>query len=239
MATDLPTGSEQRPKFVKPTDKNRHPIRFCVVVLILLVGCEFSARLELANTHSFWSGVDTSNKPIDVLFIGSSRVAAAIDTQAFAEALPGPRPNVVNAGAGYTTAAEFHLALRNTFREHPDRLRNAVIFIEAPYGMPDSTTWSDRWSHPDSPETLIPLLHWEDVASYWNDVRGETLAVRMEERLRLTFDYTFRFSRLITYRLALGERFLGLVESPIKKSLTSFGHLNQNDARSEIGRAHV
>jgi hypothetical protein len=237
MRTILPTVAEQRPTLVRLGGKNRRPIRFCFAVVVLLLGLELIARLELANSHSFWNGVDSSNKPVDVLFIGSSRVAAAIDPQAFAEAIPDRHLNVVNAGAGYATAAEFHLALRNTFREHPDRLRSAVIFIEAPCAMPDSTSWSDPWSNPARPEMLTPLLRWEDVERYWTDVRGETFAVRFEERLHLLFDYTFRFSRLITDRLALGERVTEVAEWPVKRPLKSLVRSENTESRADLSSA--
>jgi hypothetical protein len=238
MATSSLPISNSSGTFVGQATTTRRTIRFCLTVLILLVAFEWFARLQLANKHSFWNAVDSSNKPIDVLFIGSSRVAAAIDTETFADAVPGPRLNVVNAGTGYANAAEFHLALRNTFREHPDRLRKAVIFIEAPFGIPDSTTWSDPWSHPERPEMLPPLLRWEDVARYWRNVRGESAVIRLEKRLRFLFDYAFRFSRLVTDRLALGEHFLGFVESPIKHALKSFApQSNQSAVRVDLSTA--
>lgn len=215
----------------------RRPIRFCVVVLIMLAILELIARLQLAHRHSFWSAVDSSNKPIDVLFLGSSRVAAAIDTQAFEAAVPGRRLHVVNAGTGYATPAEFHLALRNTFREHPDRLRNAVIFIEAPCGMPDSAAWSDPWQHPARPDMLTPLLRREDVASYWSNIQAEIATARFEKHLRLIFDYAFRFSRLVTDRLTLGERFTEFAESPIKRRLESFLRSNHTEVRADLSSA--
>src|SRR3954463_15803562 len=89
-----------------PLTRRRRPFLFCTLVLLLMAGFEIFARVRFPRQSAFWSAVDYADRPIDVLFVGSSRVAAAVDVDAF-KAETSADLYVVNAAGGYSTPAEY------------------------------------------------------------------------------------------------------------------------------------
>jgi hypothetical protein len=165
-----------------------------------------------APTFFFWDAVDRSPHPIAVLFAGTSRTAAAIDADVFRQLDSTAAGTTVNAGAGYVTPAEIYLAVRNALRERPGLLQGTVLFVEAPGGMADPQHWSDRWSHPDRPDVLNPLLRRDDLVDYW---RGHRLA----ESVDLSVRYLTRSSDAITQHEVIGAKLFAraqeLVQAPL------------------------
>jgi hypothetical protein len=112
---------------------------------------------------------------IDFLFIGSSRVAAAVDADLFAEEVGrslGRPVRAVNMGTGFSTLAEHELALRQLAQDHPASMQGCVVMIEAPGGIPDGlsfghTRWDEPWSQLGEAIRLAPLLHPGDVPALW------------------------------------------------------------------------
>src|SRR5206468_946595 len=99
---------------------------------------------------------------VDVVFSGSSRVAAAVDGASFAREVflrTGHCPRILNLGRGYSTEAEHYLGLRNLFASHPQSLQGAVVFVEAGGGLPSDISsgvraparWDGSWVHSAQP----------------------------------------------------------------------------------------
>jgi hypothetical protein len=145
-------------------------------------------------------------KKIDCVFIGSSRVMAAVNEQTFAAELSrqiGRPIQPFNLGLAYSTVVEHYLILRNLFREHPEQARGCTVFIEAPAGLPaDPAGWASRWTHPDRPDILPPLLRGEDLVKAW------TCGLPLEERLALTKDFLCRRSTLMAQRTRIATAFV-------------------------------
>ena len=121
---------------------------------------------------------------LDAVFIGSSRVAAAIDPAIVASAVAdasGQPVLSVNVGTGFSTLQEHRLGLRNYFESHPVAGRGLVVFIEATTGRPDDSLPSQSWHSNQRPELLVQVLKPRDLPALWQS--NESL----EDRLRFTF----------------------------------------------------
>jgi hypothetical protein len=166
--------------------------------------------------NSWEKHLDAGPAP-DFVFVGSSRVAAAIDPEAFTEVASeaAGRPlRAVNFGLGYSTMALHYLNLRNQVARRPDLLRHATVFIEAPGGLPaDPSGWNDPWCHPDRPQFLPPLLRAEDLPSLW------ARAGSFEERVRATFEMAVRGVPLLHNRERVGHEFVGRGDAKVMSRL--------------------
>jgi hypothetical protein len=123
-------------------------------------------------------------QPLDAVFVGSSRVGAAINDTVFSKVLATYlRRNVtaLNMGKGYSTLAEHYFGLRLMIRSHPANFRGCTVFIEAPDGLPDASTWSDTWVHSEWTSLLGPMLNARDVVRMWWD--SET---RLADKISVT-----------------------------------------------------
>jgi hypothetical protein len=116
-------------------------IMFFSLVSILVV--EFISRLMIDPVY--YATIDTYNLPykglakvfgvkktprVDFLFIGSSRVPAAINADIFVK--KDTNSIAIVAGRGYMTAGVHYQAISNRLRVFPDYLKNAVVFLEYP-----------------------------------------------------------------------------------------------------------
>jgi hypothetical protein len=113
---------------------------------------------------------EAQHAPIDMLFIGDSRVRAAIFPTRFAFALQKlghRRVNVLNLGLGYTTLTEHYLGLKRLVKLFPDKLRGATVFIDLAYGVPNLTGWNSEWAHELAPLFLSSLLDIQSTIQYW------------------------------------------------------------------------
>lgn len=130
-----------------------------------------------------WGQHDAPNEWYDVLmdrlrhgdrppcwFIGSSRVAAAIDVDAFDRA--SGMSGSINLGQGYSTLVEHDFGLRNALALDPHALDHRYVFIEAPLGLPDNARWNGNWANGNwADEIVIPnlvkVLHASDLGPMW------------------------------------------------------------------------
>ncbi len=177
--------------------------RFFALVLGLLLLLEVVVRLAFPLRNPFWAEVDqiAAAHPVQIIFVGTSRVAAAVDAATFAQTLP-PSSNsgyVLNAGMGYTTPAEYYMALRNSLERTPASFQHCTVFIEIDGGIPDPLTWQQPWAHSARPETLIPFLRRSDLTRFY------AASHPLEEKLQLSLDWLLRPSALYTQRHALGN----------------------------------
>jgi len=150
-----------------------------IFLLLPLLVAEFSIRFVAPDTFSgvrrlndFYRPVKTSPSSAQYLFIGDSRVAAAIDVNTFTEELGKSHHDSLvafNVGQGYSTLAEHYLAISSLLRKYPDRIDSTVVFLGAPYGTPSSITWDSTWTHPDWPVLLSEYLSVHHYSRYWLD----------------------------------------------------------------------
>jgi len=122
---------------------------------------------------------------IDVMFVGSSRVLAAIPTEVFSETVAlrtGQQLHTLNLGRGYTTLIEHYLGLRNLTREYPHSLQGVTVFIEAPGGLGFLSHWHDSWINEEQYQLLVDLLQPSDLPDFWRS--GEDFRIKTSVTLR-------------------------------------------------------
>lgn len=110
------------------------------------------------------SGGDT----LDVLLVGSSRVAAAIDSEIFdsvASSASGRPIRTINLGMGFSTLHEIHFGLRHLART--SGLHGRYVLLEAPGGMPEHVRWDDSWIVGDARYLLSRYLDAGDLDELW------------------------------------------------------------------------
>lgn len=114
----------------------------------------------------------------DALFLGSSRVSAAVDSRVFDQILSqvlGRQIQSANMGMGYSTVAEWAMGLRRLQELNPEAIRGSVVFIEAPMGLPEYKTWDDTWVVDPAPELMSRYLTKSDLPALF---RSNTPAVQ-------------------------------------------------------------
>jgi hypothetical protein len=125
--------------------------------------------------------------PLDFLFLGTSRVYAAIDTKSLEETMTieyGHPVRAANLGTGYSTPREWFLGLRSLVRAHPGCLRGCVVFMEAPGGFvaPQSLE-EEAWVFEDHAVRISALLAHDDFKPLW--LSGTPFATKLGLSLRI------------------------------------------------------
>ncbi len=171
-------------------------VNWVVIPLIVVVVAEGIARVGLRSYGPWYS----QTGPVDFVFIGSSRVASAIDENAFADVMAayvGHPVRVLNLGRGDSTAAEQALGLRALDQSMPRSARKYVLFIEAPGGLPDPLmqgTWKDPWVFPAAKGLIVRMLRGQDIGPMWSSHMG------FGTKLQLSVEWLLQRSDLVTYK---------------------------------------
>jgi len=134
---------------------------------------------------------------VDVVFIGSSRVLAAVHAPTFKRevyALTGLCPRTLNLGMGNSSDAEHYLGLRKLFASYPDNLEGVVVFIEAPAGLPSLSRWTGLWTDRYATWMLVDLLRWTDLWPFWRS-SGHPVSDKLHLTLRLGARGSSTFNR--------------------------------------------
>lgn len=146
---------------------------------------------------------------VDAVFIGSSRIAAAVHVPSFEKeifALTGWCPRALNLGQGYSTYAEHFLGLRNLFASHLASLQGVTVFVEAAGGMPSLSRWDESWVSPQQPWMVVDLLQWKDLLPFWHS-SGLSISGKLHLTLRfLIRNISSTFNRRERVREQLLER---------------------------------
>jgi hypothetical protein len=185
-----------------------------LVPVSVLAALEVKARRSIpapSRRDAAWTLSEEVAKegPVGYFFIGSSRVACAVDAAAFEAAVAKGqkrRVRAVNCGAGFTLLVQHYLNLRNLYERYPDHLRGCVVFVEAPEGMPGAETWDGTWVHPEMPSQLVSVIAPRDFPGLW------AAGMPVEEKTEVTCSYFLRGSVLFTYRQQLGQALWGRCE---------------------------
>ncbi|HET6879664.1 MAG TPA: hypothetical protein VFI31_05905 [Pirellulales bacterium] len=137
-------------------------------------------------------------------FLGSSRVAAAVDQGEFSQRLSEhtQHPTVaLNLGHGWSYLVQNHLYLRNLLDADADVFRGAVVIIELPGGRLafEGQHWSGQWFEQDYPFQLVTELRRKDLPRLWST------RMNLEDKLSMTFGLATRRCELLTRRGAIGH----------------------------------
>jgi hypothetical protein len=196
------------------------PINWMVVFLWILVPALVYFAAEDRFRGSSWDQTFgwhtipavTGGKHIDSLFFGTSRTAAAVCEEDFAQRVAnttGQPHYAYNMGAGETRLVFHYFGLRNLYKDSPRQLKGTTLFIEAPSGLPEYMFWTDAWIYPRAERNLIPVLRDDDLSRLWRADES------VEKRLDLSIRYLLWSQRLFSMRhvfrhesLALGAKWM-------------------------------
>lgn len=186
-----------------------------LVPLLGFAGAESIARRALPPHTEWYRGLE--GKSAEVLFLGSSRVAAAVDSATFRRTiaeLTGKPARVRNLGQGYSTPIEHTLGVRNWLASRTSTGAPFHCFVELTGGVPAPATWRGAgWVHPDQPQILLDVVRTRDLPALWRS--GEPAETKAQITLRHLLDPI----QLLTRREALRQRFLDLLETDVVKRL--------------------
>ena len=170
-------------------------------LLWLAFMCTLLVPIEFVASQTRWLGgrwypdviEQLQGLPVRYLFVGSSRVSAAVDGARLEQALRGSGDSTtVNVGQGFSTIITHALGLRELGDQ--GLLRGSVVFLEAPQGMPDASTWHDEWYYIEAPYFLLTVMHAHDLPGLWRSNMSAGLKFAATGRL------VFAWSRSLTYR---------------------------------------
>lgn len=148
--------------------------RLAAKLLLLALAVEGAARV-VSSFETPWYAAATRDPrlpELGLVFIGSSRAAAAIDAREMErawEALGGGRRLALNLGRGHSTLVESYFGLRALAAARPDALTGVTVALEAPLGTPPRETWHDGWAHPDLPALLGSVIAPSDLPRFWRE----------------------------------------------------------------------
>ncbi len=150
-------------------------------------------------------GAEGRGRAPEVIFLGTSRVAGAVDPQAFRDRIREVRGEEIiafNLARPGSTLEEHRLGLRALCREHPGILRGTDVLLEAPGGLPDRSTPRDLWFVPQASGHLAPLLRFADLGDLW------MVGADLETFARTALLWLSRRSALLENRRRIRARFL-------------------------------
>lgn len=148
-----------------------------LLVLLPLLALELGARTLLAPAFrgtteliDFYAQLrrTVDAAPPDYLFLGTSRVAAAVHQAHFdslAQAATGQPSYAANLGKGSATEAIHYHGVRDLLARHPHALRGTTVFLGAPHGIPDQN-WQERWTNDAWPLLLSPYLPASEIPRF-------------------------------------------------------------------------
>lgn len=166
-----------------------------IPLMIWLVAEVVVGKLFAHNTRWYEAASSelSSGPAAQALFVGSSRVAAAVDAsaadQAGCEFLNHPF-HTINVGIGDSNIATHYLGMRDLLDKHPDKLRDVTIFVEAAGGLPDDRSWKDPWQE-SSIGMFLPYLRLSDFSSVWGSQDS------FENKTQVTLRYALKWSNIL------------------------------------------
>lgn len=173
-------------------------VPYLLAVAAAMAVAEAAVRVSTFDPAPWYPQViaRTGGAPVRFLFVGTSRVGAGVNVEQFAAAVPADaaleaRPTF-NMGLGFSTLAEHALGLGRM--ADAGMLHGAVVFVEAAGGVPDTSTWRDRWFQTESPGLLLSVMRPRDLPGLW---RSE---MDVDHKLAASARVLLRPSWLATYR---------------------------------------
>jgi hypothetical protein len=178
VATDAGSGTRRPARWITR-------VGWVVIPVLVFGAADRFVRHTVDRVPLWYAAADAlaAEGPVDVVFIGNSRTAAAIPVDAFEQAVAdrtGRRIRAINMGRGGATFAAHYFGLRNLIERHPESLRGTTVFVESLCGATEMRSWRDDWVT-DSPWMLVEVLWPGDLPSLWRSAQSS-----VETRLMLT-----------------------------------------------------
>lgn len=145
------------------------PFRLLLFILIPFILLEIFLRVNSAvgdfyrnKTDLYYDILKTDG--YNICFIGTSRVAAAINPEYISVQ---DSYKSFNMGRGYTTGMIHYLGLYSAIKKNPDCLKNSIVFIESPNGFCSYYySWENNWVNEDGPFQIVPYFMPKTFAKY-------------------------------------------------------------------------
>jgi hypothetical protein len=174
---------------------------YALGIALALVALEGVIRARHVTPRKWYPLVASTGQPVRTIFVGSSRVQAAIETSLVTAALPAAEGRQdISVGQGFSTIIEHTLGLRLLARQ--GLLRGATVFVEAPGGIPDTSRWTDRWYYSEMPDFLLAVIEAGDMPGLWRS------SMTREDKIAATVRGSLRASQLFTYHELIRVEFL-------------------------------
>lgn len=192
--------------------------QWLVIPLLLFIGLEKGFKNWIAARESGYLSAMSFPPPshVDAIFLGVSRVEAAIDPSVFdtrvSQALGHPFVSL-NLGAPNRSIAMHYLGVRNLFEKYPEKFKGCTLFLEAPFGLPERNTWNDSWYIPAGKKNLISVLRSEDLP------RALAAEQKSSDKLAMIELWAESHSRVVFYRNLLRWRLLEKYESGLTSAI--------------------
>ncbi len=190
---------------------------FVIIPIVIFLVAELAVRQWGYTKTSWYRGLSSHMKTVeklDVIFIGSSRVAAAIDSNVF-DIKTGLTS--YNIGVGPSKLQSHYFLLRKLFKEYPTKTKGIKVLLEAPYMLPSFTNWSDQWFADEQPQYLINVLNFADLSKLFQS------DIDLEKKLLVTFRKLFDWSYLFSYRERIRNGVLSKMKNLFQRSLLQIG----------------
>lgn len=192
-------------------------LKWFLIPLLVLVGLDL-AFWPLAKREETWYPKYVGSpefKESELLFIGSSRVAAAVYTPAIED------HKAINLGRGYSTTAEHLLGLQKLAGSDPQAFQGKTLFIEAAGGVPEYIAYDGgQWVDVNNPALMVKVMSPGDLPAFWRS------HAHHEELFHITIRTLLKFSSLVTYKELAQGQFMSKGNSFTKEAFWS----ENNDA---------
>ncbi|MEO9967574.1 MAG: hypothetical protein ABJF11_17385 [Reichenbachiella sp.] len=177
----------------------------------------------------------SSPSSVDYLFIGSSRVAAGINSDQW-NSIHREDNITINAGRGFFSGGSHYLALSNLLDNYPDYLKGAKVYLELPGGVIYAENFDDHLYdyYPSMSHLVLPHVSFSNFRELV--ARQNTLS----DKANITLLYFSSFYRTFPFFKEYKGRFIDrLVKSRIqtqpKSDLANAGGIKVNS--SELSQA--
>ncbi len=211
-----------------------HYGQWLLIPLLVFMAAELGAR-QLAGLRTRRSYPELLAAPptvqLDAVFVGSSRVAAAVASDAFDAQMADVRGapfHSLNQGQGHTNLHQHVLGLRQLFAQHPERFAGCTLFLEAPGGLVGPVGWQGQWFNAARPELLVELLQAGDLPAFLASEGA------LEPRLEILAIWALSASRLAVWRRGLREAFVRRVGSLAERTGAQLGLLESHADSSDL-----
>lgn len=149
------------------------------ILLRIFPFLEFKYNINTSPYHQYLYLKKPQNK-FKYLFLGTSRVSAAINTLVINDAQDSVF--AINTGRGHCTPQTHYLGIQKLLEFDKNALRNCSVYIEAPLGLVEEDfNWQldDRWVYNANLRVIVPNLSFESFKEFWktanNSFRAKTL----------------------------------------------------------------
>ena len=151
-------------------------------LFLLLPGLVLDVVLRIAMPFPSTKGYgrvlkDVHTRKINFLFVGSSRVGAAINSAAFDNITSKAHQKRVrseNLGMGSSTLVGHYYGLKAIFDASMHDSENCHMFVEVTLGLPPMDTWEGIWFNAGQYEQLYPYIDFSDYLTFWQ-VSGNSI----------------------------------------------------------------